>query len=157
VEAKLLGRLSKTVERLVEFEDTQAASYLLRVSFSIVRAVHFMRTTPLAQWKEQAEKFDKMIRSAIERILGFPMNDPTFAQACLTPRLGGLGLRKVVEHAGLAFHASWHEAQKTAREVWIPPADLPEKYLSQKDASFELTKRCTPIWLTTQTRVELNV
>jgi hypothetical protein len=141
VEAKLLGRLSKTVERLVEFEDTQAASYLLRVSFSIVRAVHFMRTTPLAQWKEQAEKFDKMIRSAIERILGFPMNDPTFAQACLTPRLGGLGLRKVVEHAGLAFHASWHEAQKTAREVWIPPADLPEKYLSQKDASFEFDEK----------------
>ena len=54
VEAKLLGRLANTVERLVEFEDTQSATYLLRVSFSIVRAVHFMRTTPLAQWKEQA-------------------------------------------------------------------------------------------------------
>jgi hypothetical protein len=32
---------------LVDFEDSQAASYLLRVSYSIVRAVHFMRTTPL--------------------------------------------------------------------------------------------------------------
>ena len=125
VEAKLLGRLSSTVERLVEFEDTQSATYLLRVSFSIVRAVHFMRTTPLAQWKEQAAKFDVMIRSGIERILGLPMDDPTFAQACLTPRLGGLGLRNVVEHAELAYHASWHEAQKTAKEVWIPPADLP--------------------------------
>ena len=136
VEAKLLGRLSNTVERLVEFEDTQSATYLLRVSFSIVRAVHFMRTTPLAQWKEQAAKFDVMIRSGIERILGLPMDDPTFAQACLTPRLGGLGLRKVVEHAELAYHASWHEAQKTAKEVWVPPADLPEQYLSQQDASF---------------------
>ena len=38
-----------------------------------------------------------MIRNAIERILGFPMDDPTFAQACLTPRLDGLGLRKVVD------------------------------------------------------------
>ena len=99
VEKKLLGRLQDTVNRLVEFEDTQAAAYLLRVSFSIVRAVHFMRTTPLEQWKEQASKFDSMIRNAIERILGFPMDDPTFAQASLTPRLGGLGLRKVVEHA----------------------------------------------------------
>ena len=45
VEAKLLGRLSSTVERLVEFEDTQSATYLLRVSFSIVRAVHFMRNS----------------------------------------------------------------------------------------------------------------
>ena len=106
VEAKLLGRLSNTVERLVEFEDTQSATYLLRVSFSIVRAVHFMRTTPHAQWKEQAVKFDVMIRSGIERILGLPMDDTTFAQTCLTPQLGGLGLRKVVEHADLAYHAS---------------------------------------------------
>src|SRR3954468_11358182 len=87
-----LGRLLSTVNRLVEFEDSQAASYLLRVSFSIVRAVHFMRTTPLEQWREQASKFDGMIRTAI---LGFPMDDPTFAQASLTPRLGGLGLRRV--------------------------------------------------------------
>ncbi len=36
VEKKLLGRLQDTVNRLVEFEDTQAAAYLLRVSFSIL-------------------------------------------------------------------------------------------------------------------------
>jgi len=138
VEGKLIDRLQDTVNKLVEFEDTQAATYLLRVSFSIVRAVHFMRTTPLAQWKQQAVKFDVMIRSAIEKILGYPMDDSTFAQACLTPRLGGLGLRKVVEHAGLAFHASWHEAQKTAKEVWVLPPDLPVKYLcTEKAASFD--------------------
>ena len=67
VEKKLLGRLLDTVNRLVEFEDTQAATYLLRVSFSIVLAVHFMRTTPLDQWREQASKFDGMIRAAIEK------------------------------------------------------------------------------------------
>ena len=57
VEARLLGRLTNTVERLVEFEVTQSAAYLLRVSFSIVRAVHFMRTTPLEKWREHAAKF----------------------------------------------------------------------------------------------------
>ena len=71
------------MNRLVEFEDTQAATYLLRVSYSIVRAVHFMRTTPLHQWQNQAV-FDSMMRSSIELILGFPMSDLTFAQACLT-------------------------------------------------------------------------
>ena len=39
---KLLGRLQSTINQLVEFEDTQAAFFLLRTSFSIVRA-HFMR------------------------------------------------------------------------------------------------------------------
>ena len=52
VRKKLLGRLSETVKKLVGFEDTQAATYLLRVSYSIVRAVHFMRTTPLASVEE---------------------------------------------------------------------------------------------------------
>ena len=101
----------------MEFEDTQTATYLSRVSYSIVRAVHFMRTTPLEQWQEQAVKFDLMMRSAIEKILADPMSDETYAQACLTPRLGGLGLRKVVEHAGLAYHASWHEAEDCERSV----------------------------------------
>ena len=96
-----------------------------------------MRTTPLNQWAEQAAKFDKMIRNAIEQILGFPMSDTVFAQACLTPRLGGLGFRKVTEHAGLAFHASWHESKRTCKEDWVPPPDLPPEYKSQKEASFE--------------------
>ena len=125
------------MNRLVEFEDTQAATYLLRVSFSIVRAVHFMRTTPLHQWIEQATKFDVMMRSAIEKILGYPMTDMIFAQASLTPRLGGLGLRKVVEHANLAFHASWHESRRTCKEVWAAPPGLPPEYMSQKQASFD--------------------
>jgi hypothetical protein len=106
-----------------------------------VRAVHFMRTTPLRQWTEQARKFDVMIRRAIVNILGFPMDDATFAQASLTPRLGGLGLRKVVEHADLAFHASWFESQRTAKEEWSPPSKLPAQYLSQKEASFEFDSK----------------
>ena len=45
--------------------------------------------------------------------------------------------------AGLAYDASWHEAQKTAKEeVWVPPRwGLSEKYLSQKDASFEFDEK----------------
>jgi hypothetical protein len=35
VSKKLLGRLAATVDKLVDFEDSQAAAYLLRVSYSI--------------------------------------------------------------------------------------------------------------------------
>ena len=141
VEEDLLGRLQKTVDKLMDFEDTQAASYLLRVSYSIVRAVHFMRTTPLHLWREQALKFDAMIRHAIERILGFPMSDMTFAQATLTPKLGGLGLRRSAEHADLAYHASWHESQRTAKEVWTPPPGMPLEYTAQSDASYAFDEK----------------
>jgi len=137
VEKKMLGRL--TIQQLVEFEDTQSAFYLLRVSFSIVRAVHFMRTTPLRQWRHQAVKFDDMLRKATEELLGFPMSDYTFAQAALTPKLGGLGMRRTTEHAPLAFCASWHESLHQAGEEWARPEGLPE-YRTQKMASFSFDK-----------------
>jgi hypothetical protein len=137
VEKRLLGKLQETVSKLVDFEDSQAASYLLRVSYSIVRAVHFMRTTPLDQWKAQGEEFDAMVRTAAERILGYPMNEVTYAQAALTPKLGGLGLRKAVEHAGFAYSASWHESRKMAGEEWARPAGVTEGHKYQTIASFE--------------------
>jgi hypothetical protein len=101
-----------------------------------VRAVHFMRTTPLCQWKSQAAEFDAMVRRAAEEILGFPMSDHSYAQAALTPTLGGLGLRKTVEHAPGAFAASWHESMAVAEEKWVRPAEVSEKHVLQKQASF---------------------
>jgi len=136
VDKKLFNRLHTTINQLVEFEDTQSALFLLRVSFGIVRAVHFMRTTPLRQWDEQAIRFDNLIRDAAEQILAFPMTDETYSQASLTPTLGGLGLRRTTEHAGLAFNASWHESRVTAKEVWDRPTEVSENKTSQKAASF---------------------
>ena len=65
VQKKLLGRLGATVNQLVAFEDSQSAFFLLRVSFSIVRAVHFMRTTPFHQWSSQAQLFDNEVRDTV--------------------------------------------------------------------------------------------
>ena len=137
------------LDKLVDFEDSQASSYLLRVSYSIVRAVHFMRTTPLHLWKDQAVKFDQMIRKAIEGILGFPMSDFTFMQACLTPKLGGLGLRRVAEHADVAYQASWHESQKTAQEVWVAPPGMSVELKPQSQASFELDEKLHALLVST--------
>jgi hypothetical protein len=69
------------------------------------------------------------------------MTDTTFAQATLTPKLGGLGLRRSVEHANLAYQASWHESQRTAHEVWVSPPGMPEVYVSQSEASFKFDEQ----------------
>jgi hypothetical protein len=137
VKKKLLSRLDSAVQKLVDFEDSQAALFLLRISFSIVRALHFMRTTPLTLWRDQAVKFDAKVRDAAEKIIACPMSDRVYTQACLTPKLGGLGLRRTSEHADVAFAASWHESRVTAREVWVRPPGVPEVAMSQKQASFK--------------------
>jgi hypothetical protein len=128
VRENLFARLAPVLERLVEFDDIQAAFFLLRTSFSIVRATHFMRTTPLEVWPAEAAEFDTLLREAACKILGFPMNDQVFDQASLTPKLGGMGLRRILEHAEVAYIASRSEAASTCgREVWVPPptASLP--------------------------------
>ena len=96
-----------------------------------------MRTTPLRQWQKQGSEFDEMVREAASNILGHPLNERTFTQAALTPKLGGLGLRKCTEHAGFAYTASWHEARVQAGEVWIRPEQVAEVHKSQSTASFE--------------------
>ena len=135
VEKKLLHRLKVMVERLADFDDTQSAFYLLRVSFSIVRATHFMRTTPLVKWVEEARKFDQQMWDAAQSILGLTLSEQSWRQACLTPRLGGLGLRRIVDHAGIAYSASGHEAKSTCEESWSPRSDIPY-FGSQKIGSF---------------------
>ena len=85
-----MKRLSRTVTALSELEDSQAAFYLLRVSYSIVRAVHFMRTTPLEHWRHHAKSFDKLMRKAV---LGTP--EHSCKQSCLTTKLRGIGMRRV--------------------------------------------------------------
>ena len=75
IEKELLGNQAKMVNRLADFDDIQSAFFLLRVSFSIVRATHHMRTTPLQKWKDQAESFDKGIWDAAQSILGLTMSE----------------------------------------------------------------------------------
>ena len=82
-----------------------------------------------------------MVRGAIEKILGFPFSDSSYAQACLTPKLGGLGLRKTVEHADFAYQASWYECGKIAHETWDPPPETPLIPLTQKQASFKFDEQ----------------
>ena len=121
VEGKLLSNAVKVMSKLAAFEDPQAAMYLLRLSYGIVRANHFMRTTPLPQWSQVAGKFDQCVRDAVAQILGTTFPGDSYDQACVSTKVGGLGVRRVVDHAVGAFSASWHEASAPCREKWAPP------------------------------------
>jgi hypothetical protein len=88
-------------------DDSQSAMFLLRTSYGIVRATHFMRTTPFSCWQAQGERFDREVRKVAEAILGTPLDDRAWAQAALTPSLGGLGLRRIVDLTAGQTRESW--------------------------------------------------
>ncbi len=55
---KKLEKTSQIMSTLAEFEDAQYAFFLLRTSYNITRATHFMRTTPLHLWRQKAVDYD---------------------------------------------------------------------------------------------------
>ena len=101
---------------------------------AIVRANHFMRTT-LPQWSDQAEKFDRCVRDTVAEILGTKFTDDSYVQACMSTKIGGLGIRRVVDHAAGAFTASWHEAKRTDVEEWSRPVSCGPDHQYQSVAS----------------------
>jgi hypothetical protein len=68
----LLPTTRSVCEKLEEFEDAQSAMYLLRLSYGIIRANHFMRTTPLLQWSKHADDFDTIVLNTTQSILDAP-------------------------------------------------------------------------------------
>jgi hypothetical protein len=131
----------KVLEVLIEFNDIQSALFILRSSYGITRATHFMRTTPLPQWKEEAAEFDRVIRSTAENILGFPFTERAYRQVSTSSSVGGLNLRQLAEHADVAYAASNREAAKESGESWaVRPEIEALKNQSQRKASQELDK-----------------
>jgi hypothetical protein len=136
VGSELLPVATRVMGKLAAFEDSQMAMYLLRVSYGIIRANHFMRTTPLAQWAHHAKKFDQLARTATEKILKTVLTAEAYEQACVSPRAGGFGIRRASDHAPAAFNASWFAGKARCGENWAAPIpDMPSSATSQSQAS----------------------
>ena len=94
-----------------------------------------MRTTPLSHWHSIATSFDSSIRRVFESLVGFPLSNSAYTQACLTPKLGGFGIRRVAHHADFAFNASRFEVF-SAWGVRLGWSSSPAPCPSQREASF---------------------
>ncbi len=45
------------------------------------------------------------------------------------------------DYADMAYHASWHESQKTAKEVWVAPQGMSAEHVPQSVASFDFDEK----------------
>jgi len=99
-----LPDLARAVDRLATL-GSQDALILLRSSFSAPKVLHLLRclSTPSVS-HPSLDRFDSLLRSAIERTTNFDLSDTQWLQASLPVRDGGLGVRRV---ASLALPALW--------------------------------------------------
>ena len=72
---------------------------------------------------KQAGEFDEKVSQTVFQCLGLKPTDEAYAQASVSTTIGGLGVRRILDHANGAFTASWHEAQVITGEKWRKPPD----------------------------------
>jgi len=85
--------LSRAVERLSSIA-SQDAQILLRASFSAPKVLHLLRCSPSLS-HPSLERFDTLLKQAIQHITNSVLSDLQWIQASLPVRDGGLGVRRV--------------------------------------------------------------
>ena len=78
---------------------------LLRSSFSATKVLHLLRCSPSVS-HSALDRFDSLLRSAVQGITNSDLSDIQWLQASLPVRDGGLGVRRVSSLALPAFLAS---------------------------------------------------
>ena len=88
---KKTKKLKKIVDILSLMPHKHEAATLLKSTAAVCRVVYLMRILPPTQTSAYIEKFDTIVRSGFEKILGIPINDLWWDIAKLPPKYGGMG------------------------------------------------------------------
>ena len=99
-------RVIHTLDALHGVKDAQVFHSLVRLTSSLCKVVHLLRTVPPCFCKNALSFFDSSIRSAFSLGTGILFDDSSWTQVCLPFRLGGFGLRSAVAHSAGAYLAS---------------------------------------------------
>ena len=112
--AKRLHKTKDRLDALKDLGDAHSAYKILSTCLGSCKMMYAMRTTRSDWAQEVFAEFDVLLllRETAESILGMPLHEFAWQQACLSNSGGGLGLRSAAAHAPAAFAASasatWH-------------------------------------------------
>ena len=99
-------KASKLLSALGELNDPQVALTLLRHCASFGKLVYSLRVVPHNKHVTALNNFDNAVRDCVESFLSCSINDTEWSLANLSTKMGGLGLRSVVNHRSAAFLSS---------------------------------------------------
>ena len=122
-----LEELTKAVQRM-NLIGTQDALILLRASFGLPRVQHLLRCSPSID-HPLLEKFDRVLRSAIDNITNSSLSDNQWLQASSPIREGGLGVRRVAALALPAFIASAASTLELQNSILLRSTSHPDSVL----------------------------
>ena len=109
-------RVEKATDILValgELPDPQVALTLLRQCAAFSRLVYSLRVVPHRKHLQALKSYDCAVRDCVELFMCCSFSDTEWSLACLSTKMGGLGLRSTKQHSPAAFLSS----QLSCREL----------------------------------------
>ena len=119
---KKTKELKKIIDILSLMPHKHKAATLLKSTAAVCRVVYLMRILPPTQTSAFIEKFDTIVRSGFEKILGIPINDLWWDIAKLPPKYGGMGWKTGSHTYGAHYVTSLAKTTDSVRRI-IPDHD----------------------------------
>jgi len=130
------GEMRKKIDKVEEItnllpllEDPHTEYVLLKSCLSLPKLSFLLRTINTIGFSQHLQRFDRITKEALTRILGTPMDPLSWQQAKLPVPFGGLGLRSAVDQAPAAYTASLLASQPISQSLVAAPQlpDHPEE------------------------------
>ena len=93
-----MEKIGETIALLPLLKDPQTEYVLLRSCLALLKISFLLRTVNTTYFATLLQQFDGLIREALIRILGAPVDDSQWLQAKLPISLGGMGLKLGMGH-----------------------------------------------------------
>ncbi len=104
--SKQLDELETFCERIRKLNDPQYAFLLLSQHAAICKVNFFMRTVPPEKLSASMKRYDRLINTTMEFIIGCPLSNSQYTLSSLAFRNGGLGMRNANQISCAAFLGS---------------------------------------------------
>ena len=94
-----MGKIGEVTALLPHIQDPQTEYVLLRACLALPKISFLLRAVNTSTSRHLLQEFDRLVRGALIRILGAPVNELQWLQAKLPLSMGGMGLRGAEDHA----------------------------------------------------------
>ena len=125
----ILNTLCQRLEHL----DSHTAFFLLSHYTAAPRLNYLMRSAPTFKTESILNEVDELIKSTTITVTNVPLNQPSWIQASLPTKFGGLGLRRVSSLSIPCYASSLNSAQELMGEI-LPSTIGKECQLDEAEA-----------------------
>jgi hypothetical protein len=112
-----IQKIKEITGLLPNIKDPHCEFVLLRSCLALPKVMFLLRALDTSPCEDLLEEFDAITRDALSNILGPPVTDLQWEQAKLPVPMGGAGLRAALDHAPVAYAASFLAAQPLVRNL----------------------------------------